>query len=278
MEIIKFIQSFSNSFLDSFFTGVTMLGEQYFTILFVLVVFWCVNKKFGYKLGFALGLGVVFNGMLKDIFKAPRPIGKEGIRSLRTNTATGYSFPSGHTQNTTTFWTSLMINIKRSWLYIVGTIMIVLTAISRLYLGVHWPKDVIGGIIFGIISALAANYLFDYMDKNNDKRVFLILVIIALIGLIFFKSRDYAKAVGVFLGFFIGYVIEDKYVKFEVKTKLLKQVIKVLLGAVVVAVVMVLFKKVLPVSRFSDLIRYFMVGLWCTAGATYMFKKLRLYN
>lgn len=83
LEIIEFIQSFSSPFLDSFFQLVTMVGEEYFFILLFAVVFWCINKEFGYRLGFAcLSFGLVSIG-IKETLRVPRPVGIEGIRSLR---------------------------------------------------------------------------------------------------------------------------------------------------------------------------------------------------
>ena len=144
-----------------------MTGEETFYILVASIIFWCVNKKFGYKLGFALLTSTIVNNALKDIVNSPRPIGISGIRSLRIETATGQSFPSGHTQGSTTFWVSCIIQIKKKWIYIVGILVIILVGFSRMYLGVHYPIDVIGGIVIGIIWIFLSNYIFDYAQRTR---------------------------------------------------------------------------------------------------------------
>lgn len=253
-----------------------MAGEEFIPIIILIIMFWCKDKKYGYKLGFALTFSVVFNGAIKDIVKSPRPIGREGIKSLRTKTATGYSFPSGHTQNITVLFSSLMIEFKKKWLNVLGVVLIVLVAISRMYLGVHWPKDVVGGIVFGIISVLIGNYIFEIEDMKKRNIIFIFLMILSLVGTIFFKSPDYYKATGVFLGFFIGYFVESSYIKFSVKATTFKNVAKLLLGLVGVVLIRVFMKKVLPLGNYGDILRYLAIGFWCTAAAPYLFLKLNL--
>ena len=139
MEIIYFIQSFSNPFLDRFFQMITMLGEDLFFIIVVGIVFWTVSKRFAYQMAFVyLGSGLL-NWLIKEIFKVPRIIGQEGVRSLRVETAGGYSFPSGHTQTSASFWTLLMTRYRKIWFYILAVIIMILIGVSRLYLGVSPP-------------------------------------------------------------------------------------------------------------------------------------------
>lgn len=276
MEVIKFLQGFSNPFLDKIFLIITMLGEEYIPIMILVFIFWCKDKKYGYKLGFILTFNIIINGCIKDIFKSPRPIGKKGIRSLRKETATGYSFPSGHTQNTTALFSSLIIETKNRYMEVLGVIIIFLVAISRLYLGVHWPKDVLAGIIFGILNVIIANYIFEIEDIKKRKNLFIILICLSLIGNIFFTSADYAKASGVFLGFFLGYFVEDKYIKFKVEGSKVNQVIKIIIGLSLVVFIRTITKMVLPDSNISNIIRYALIGFCCTAGAPYLFLKLKI--
>ena len=128
LEILKYIQSFSNPILDSFFEIVTMLGEDLFFIFVIAIFYWCFNKNLGYKLAFIYLTSGTINTMIKEIIKFPRPIGYEGIRSIRVETAGGYSFPSGHTQQTTSLFTTLMIVFKKKWRYFVGIISMLLVA------------------------------------------------------------------------------------------------------------------------------------------------------
>lgn len=276
MEIIKFFQSFSTEFLDNIFQFITILGEGVIYVLVIAVLYWCVNKRMGLRLAFIQIFSIATNGFIKNIFKAPRPIGQEGIFSLRTETATGYSFPSGHTQATTAFWSALMKLYRKLWLYIIGSILILAIAISRLYLGVHWPKDVIGGIIFGILSVFLADIIIRQAYKKGTHKYLLILVLPALLGLIFFHDEDYVKSVAMSTGFYIGYILEIKYIDFDTKATLTQQLIKLLLGLLGTLILKLSFKLLLPDNTIVDFVDYTTLALWLIAGAPFIFVKLGL--
>nr|WP_232195840.1 phosphatase PAP2 family protein [Thermoanaerobacter sp. X514] len=112
-EILKAIQTISNPFLDYFFIAVTMLGSSGFYFIFIPLFYWCVDKRFGLKLGLILISSIYVNTVLKEITKIARPIGYPGIRSIFTQSAGGYSFPSGHAQGSTTVWGTLMVHYQK---------------------------------------------------------------------------------------------------------------------------------------------------------------------
>jgi membrane-associated phospholipid phosphatase len=273
IDIIRFIQSITSPFGDVIFQLISMTGEETFYILVISTIFWCVNKKFGYKLGFALLTGTIVNNALKSIVNSARPIGISGIRSLRLETATGQSFPSGHTQGATMFWVSFIIQIKKKWVYIVGISMIILIGFSRLYLGVHYPIDIIGGIVIGIIWTFISNYIFDCAQKTGRPLILMIIILPMLIGLIYLREKTYYAISGTVLGFYIGYLLETRYVLYEVKSTRLKQIIKLVLGLGILITLKGTLKVILPISILSDFFRYFIVGLWITVGAPYIFKR-----
>ena len=119
-QIIKWIQSFSHPILDDVFQVVTMLGEELFIIVAMALIYWVFNKEMGKYLCYSLCVTLCVNGIIKSLVKAPRPIGEEGIRSLRVETADGYSFPSGHTQSSSTFFFSVACWIKKWWLFLIA--------------------------------------------------------------------------------------------------------------------------------------------------------------
>lgn len=276
MGILEFFQSLHHPVLDLIFEGVTILGETSFYIVVFAVVYWCINKNYGYRLGFAVITSAAVNGALKEIFNAPRPIGVEGIRSLRTHTATGHSFPSGHTQGASSFWTSIMLQVRKPWVTLLSCCLIVLVGASRLYLGVHWPKDVFFGIIFGVLWVFVSNKIFDMVDQEKKFYMFYVVLIPAIIGMFFFDYKDYFKIVGVLFSLVLGYRIESTMIQFSVKSTLLGQIAKFVLGMVVSVVILLGMDYVLPEWLISSSIKYFVLGLWMVAGAPYVFKKLNL--
>lgn len=279
MEVIKFIQSFHNPFFDQLFQLITMLGEDYFFMAAVALIFWCINKRFGYRLGFAYLSNGLLNTTIKQIFKIPRPFERDNtLRALRLETAGGYSFPSGHMQCTASFWTSMMLEIKSKWMYLTGILLIILVGISRMYLGVHTPQDVIAGAAIGALWVFISNKMFDYAERTGKKIIFLVVIIPAIIGMLAFKNNDYYKIAGTVISFYIGYLIETKYIDFQVKTVLWKQIIKYFLGIAVLLGIKVLLKPLLPEVMISDFIRYFLMGAWVTIVAPVIFKYVLCKN
>ena len=273
MELIKFIQSFSSPFLDILFQLITMLGEDTFFILVTAVIYWCIDKKLGYKLGFVTLTSASINLGVKDFFKVPRPIGEPGIRSLRVHTAEGYSFPSGHTQNTATIWTFFMIQFKRSWLYAAGVLMTMLVGLSRLYLGVHTPLDVVGGMIIGALWVIIWGYIYEISIKRRDKRIITAAVVLAIIGLLAFKDANYYKAVGALTGLLLGYLIEPRFINFQEKASLPMQVLKVSFGMAVLYALRLFLKSILPDILIADYFRYLILIVWITMAVPLIFKR-----
>lgn len=262
IEIIKFIQSFSNTFFDYLFQIITLFGEESVLVLLSSIVFLSIDKSKGYKLIFTIASGTCFNALIKNIAKFERPIGIEGITSKRVHTATGYSFPSGHTQATATFWSSVSIIFKKRAIRIFTAVIILLVATSRLYLGVHWATDVVFGAIFGITWAILIDKAFDYIQKSKNY-IALIASSIAFAVLCFLiGDEDFFKSSGLLLGLAVGYVIEDKYVNLNIiMSRKNKGIVYVLLIGGLLLIKSGL-KIILPETLIFSMIRYFLVGFW----------------
>jgi membrane-associated phospholipid phosphatase len=278
MEIILFIQSFKNPVLDIFFQIVTMSGEESFFILAASWIIWCFDKQTGRRIGWIFLTGTVFNGALKDIFMITRPIGHESVVSMRTETAGGFAFPSGHTQGTAMLWFSLMKVYRKKALYISGGMMIVLVAISRMYLGVHWPADVAGGILFGLLWVFIADYIWIRFDIASS-----ILKIGAVSGLLImcsliFTEANIIRSTGAAVGFLTGIFFEDRYVRHAPAGKYPADLLKMLIGLTVLFAVMTGLKLLLPDDNFFRGIRYGFIGLWITLGAPFLFTKIFRYE
>lgn len=274
MEIIKFIQSFSSPFLDWLFQLFTMMGEAPFFIISIAVILWCIDQEFGYKLGLAYLTSNVLNVGIKEVFRAPRPIGLPGIRSLRLETAGGHSFPSGHTQSATAFWLSVILKLQKRWVWVLGCLLILSVGVSRLYLGVHYPSDVIGGIAFGVIWVLISNLIFDYTLHTGKYRGFLFIVIPMYLGLPFVSDPFYHKLTGVVTALLVGLIIQRKYIKYQVRARFVVQIGKVISGLTGLVLITLLAKRVLPETAVSGLVRYFLMGIWMTVLAPLLFKAI----
>ncbi|MEF9951104.1 MAG: phosphatase PAP2 family protein [Clostridium sp.] len=274
LEIIRFIQGFSSPFLDLVFEIITACGEGILIIGVLSSIYWAINKEFGEYIGFAYFTSMLVNNFIKDIFKAPRPIGQEGVVSLRTETATGYSFPSGHSQGASTFYSALSIGLKQRWFYIFTGVLIGLIGLSRLYLGVHYPKDVIVGILLGVLSSIVCYKLFNLV--YNRVLLYGVVFLVFMPVLLMNNSPDFVKAYGGFFGFLIGIWFENKYVGFKVDGSNIKKIFRVILGIFIVGIVHGALKLGLPDGNMYYFIRYAITSFVGLGLYPLIFTKLNL--
>lgn len=273
LEILRHIQSIANPFFDFLFQLITMCGEQIVLISIISIIYWALDKKFGEYIAYSVLTSVLLNNAVKDIFKMKRPIGEEGIRTLREKTATGYSFPSGHTQSSASFYGAMAIYLKKKAMYIIATIMIILIGFSRLYLGVHYPKDVIVGGILGVLTSLICYKLY---NRFEDKMLLYVITFIVFIpALIFAHSADFIKGMGTYLGFVIGMYIEKKYVNFSIEGSTTVKVIRVLLGISILLVLQVGLKAIFPSETIFSFIRYALISFVGIGIYPMIFKKFK---
>lgn len=282
-ESIVCLQQIMNPALDVFFKVITWLGNEMFFIIFIPIIYWCIDKRFALKLAVFFLMSAYINDILKSIFQIPRPgpgTQEEGVKILLTEHA--YAFPSGHSQNAVVFWGIIAWELKKAWVWIAAIALMLLIGVSRPYLAVHWPMDVVGGLLIGAV-ILGVYMLYD--AKIDKKEISLqlipqvILIIAAGIALFllqyfvnsgidieFEPGKSAVAATGTFVGLAIGYLLEKKYIDFTPRSVWWYQIIKVLVGLVVAFALKEglkagfnLISEGLPV--FS-LIRYSIMGFW----------------
>lgn len=275
-DLIKWIQSFHSDTLDQFFILVTMLGEEYFYIAILSMIYWNINKQTARFLVLILALSATVNGAIKEVVGHSRPIGEVGIRSIYTDTAEGASFPSGHTQNATAFFGSAGLAAKNPLLWIGFSILIVLVAISRLYLGVHWPIDVIAGIGFGILSIIIGKLIYEKSEKKGEYLPYFVILVLALVSILFLNSSAYIKAVALLLGYLVGYFFEENFLQFDVRAPFVTQIMKYLIGLAVTGAIFLGLKMVLPAGVYWDGLRYFLTIFFVMFGAPALFMVMKL--
>ena len=274
LEILRNIQSIANPFFDFLFQLITICGEQIVLISIISIIYWTLDQKFGEYIAYSVLTSVLLNNAIKDIFKMKRPIGEEGIRTLREQTATGYSFPSGHTQGASSFYGAMAIYLKKRVMYIIATVMIILIGFSRLYLGVHYPKDVIVGGILGVLTSLICYKLYNRVE--NKMLLYVITFAIFIPALTFAHSADFIKGMGTYLGFIIGIYIEKKYVNFSTEGSTGNKIIRVLLGIVILLVLQLGLKVLLPSATIFSFIRYSLISLVGIGVYPMVFKKFKI--
>jgi len=281
MELLKWIESIRMPFLDFFFTQITRLGEELLLIVVVCLIFWCINKKVGYILSTVFFLSALFVQGLKIVFRIPRPwIVDPTLTTVgySTTEATGYSFPSGHTQTAAAYLFPMAEIFKQKWAKASLITLAVLVAFSRMYLGVHKMSDVVVSLIITYaISYFAVRF---YLKEEDSRKRDLILsgfiALCAVIVIIYviilnhnqitetFQLRDSVLAAGSALGFAVGMYIERQYISFSVKAQnIFMQVLKYVLGVGGLLGVKE-GARIIGNNLVADGIRYFLMIMWVT--------------
>ena len=184
MQLLYALAELRTPFLDAVLGALTNCGGELVFMAAAIIVFWCVSKSCGYYMLTVGFVGTIVNQFLKLVFRIPRPWVKDSdfqiVESARAE-ATGYSFPSGHTQNVFASFGCLGRWTKRTWLRVVCALLIVVTAFSRMYLGVHTPLDVGASFGIGLVLVFALYPLFRDIDSHPN-RLYLLFGAMAVLG------------------------------------------------------------------------------------------------
>lgn len=274
IEFYNWIQSGHNPFSDAFFVLLSFLGSAPVYIFILASIFWNLDKRFGFRLAVLFLFSMAVNSWLKEAFRFQRPIGEEGIRSIYTSSATGYAFPSGHSQGVATFYTYLWMKYPKFLWKILGIVMILGIGFSRLYLGVHWPGDVFMGWGLGFLIV----WCFDHMDKRLFKLPFslplklILSILLPLLALLLYHSKEGFQMSGFVLGFSSGYFLEDHFLDYQERTPLRHSLYKTAIGLGILLVYILLLQPLTNYWVGFYLPVYALAGLWTAIGAPYLFR------
>jgi membrane-associated phospholipid phosphatase len=279
LAVVQWVQSFRNPILDSFFAITYYLGSEDFYFLALPLLFWCLNKSLGIRLGGVLVFSNYLNVFFKDLFAAPRPYQVDSKLYAPFKTE-GFGIPSGHAQGTTTFWGYLATQLKtRAW-WALAIALAVYVGVGRMYVGDHFPHDVLLGWVLGIV--IVAGYAWleprtgEWLGNQPMSVQVGLAIIVPLILAALHWTADSAKAAGILLGFFAGLPIEAKFIRFDVHGEAWKQVVKFVIGLTILLALRFGLKAILPEQPLFDLIRYAAMGAWVSVGAPWVFVKSKL--
>ena len=283
MELLRLIENIRAPLWDTVFSAVSFLGDELFISIVIMAVYWCINKRSAYTLGMALFLSGLAVQSMKICFRIPRPwVLEPDFKPVAAaaEQATGYSFPSGHTQSSTAFFGSLGALTKHKPLKVFCFALPFLVAFSRMYLGVHTLTDVLASLVISFLFVFIAYKIMsdDSANKKRDLILALGMVAFAAIVIILASSlyimgiiearylSDSLKASGAGLGFAVGFYIERNYICFSVKSKnILWQLLKLSCGAVGVLAIQEGIKLLAGTGLAIDTLRYFLVSIWVFA-------------
>ena len=288
MSFLYFLEGLRNTVLDAFFSFITLFGEETIFMAVGMIVFWCVDKYKGYYLLCVGFLGTVLNQFLKILCRIPRPWVKDPnftIVETAREAASGYSFPSGHTQTAVGLYGGIARVNKNTALRVGMLALAALVALSRMYLGVHTPADVLVSVGIGAVLVFVMCPLFRKAEESPRVMVAVLGSFIALmiaylcfVHLFPFPAEVYeADAVhnlqsaqkngftllGCAVGLLLAYVVDRKWINFDTKAVWWVQIIKTVGGILLVLAAKELLRAPLDALFGGHLaarsVRYFLI-------------------
>ena len=286
MAFLKLLENIRFPLLDKLMLLVTHLGEETAFLVAALIIFWCVSKYEGY---YTLGVGLfgnMANQFLKILCRIPRPwVRDPSLRPLESAIpeADGYSFPSGHSQTAVGYLGCIAATRKNKIIRTVCIVFMVLVPLSRMYVGVHTPADV----LVGSAMALAMIFAFRPLLLGNKKRIpwfFGVMLLLSIAFVLYVElypfpadldAHNYESALknsytflGCFAGVLVVYIVDEKKFNFQTDAIWWAQILKAVLGLGVVLLVKEGTRSVLEAicggHMIARAIRYCLVVL--TAG------------
>lgn len=256
MDFLYWLEGIRMPILNEFMLAITTLGEETAFLAMALIFFWCVDKKRGYLLMSVGFLGTMFNQFMKLWFRIPRPwVLDENFTILEQarEAASGYSFPSGHTTSAVGTFGSIAVSSRKRWVQVLSVTVAVLVGISRMYIGVHTPADVLVGALTSILLIVL---LRNVVLSGNEKgmKVIIAVMIAAAMGLLAFVElypfpadvdvhnlesglKNAYTMIGCMVGVAVVYTVDIKYLDFQTKAVWWAQILKATLGLLLVLAV-----------------------------------------
>ncbi len=295
----------------------SFLGSENFFLFVLPLVYWCIDANLGIRIGLILLFSNGANDMFKMALHGPRPYwASTDVRGLAYET--GFGVPSGHAQISVGVWGVMAARLARTWAWVAAIGVILLIGLSRLYLGVHYPHDVLVSWLLGALTLWAFVKFWDPVAAWLQRlslgmqvlTAFLVsLAMILIVALIVYLSRNFVipaewianatrdggpvptpfslsgifSSMGTLFGLGAGVAWLAANGGYQASGPVLKRVLRYIVGFMGVAVFYFGLKLVLPggedvTSLIFRYIRYAIVGMWMAAGAPWLFAKLQLTN
>jgi membrane-associated phospholipid phosphatase len=294
---IVWVQSVVSQGLDPVFKFLTYLGYEELYLVLLPLVYWCISKPVGIGLGYITLLSTWANGALKNLFDIPRPC--EAPKPCDTPIRAPlpevtYSFPSNHAQGAVVNWGYLALQLRRRIGWVVAVILMLGIGLSRIVLGVHFPEDVIGGwligvvvlVVFALLAPVVGRWVIGHeMPVQLAMAAALPLLLILLHpadrnGL--YPAEDAVKAMSALLGMGLGVLMERAWLRFRVDGAWWRRGLRLAVGLVIVVIFYAGPKLVIPdglsygLDTALRLVRYSLLGWIVAFGCPWLFVRLRL--
>lgn len=281
MQFLYFLESIRVPGLNEFMLGITYFGDEIAFLVTALILFWCVDKRQGYYILSVGFIGTLANQFMKLWFRIPRPWVQDSSFSILEQAregATGYSFPSGHTQSCVGTFGGIARTTKNKAIRIAAIVICVLTPFSRMYIGVHTPQDVLVAAAMALVLIFVLHPVVFRKDGKYIPWLLGIMTLLAVAYMCFVKFYPFPEdtdgynlshglenaytLLGSLAGLLVVYVVDEKWLKFPTKAVWWAQLLKIAIGLGLVMLVKSGLKAPLN-AIFGELtgraVRYFLI-------------------
>lgn len=293
----------------------SFLGSEDFFLFVLPLAYWCIDAGLGVRIGFILLVSVGVNDLFKMAMHGPRPYWvSANVRGLASETSFG--IPSGHAQNAAGIWGIVAARIGRTWAWVAAGLIALFIGLSRLYLGVHFPHDVLFGWLLGALLLWSFLRFWDPVAARLQKLTLggqiavafaVSFAIILLAALVIFLSRGFVlppewianatrsggevpnpitlagafTAAGTLFGLGAGLAWNQARGGFSASGPVVKRVLRYVVGLIGILILYAGLKIVFPegedlAALVFRYLRYTLVGAWISAGAPWVFSKLQI--
>jgi len=292
LDFIRAVQSIASPPLTLVMRFITFFGGESVYMALLPLLYWCIDEKKGVRLGVVVLISAWVNIMLKLVLNQPRPFFEGYDPSLGMITEKMGGLPSGHAQTTLVMLIVIASWIKKKWAYICAPLLCLVIGFSRIYLGVHFPTDVLAGwILGGIILCgyfLLGGRIETLLDKGGFRAGIIASAVVSFLMIVYLPGSELLMPAGILLGMGAGYCLNRRYVDFSAgqtqgrtgTAKYLVLSVRFLLGITGFILIYVALGRIFPKEganhNLFGFIRYALVGLWVSVAAPWVFVKLRL--
>lgn len=283
LGVVVAIQEFRSPALDAVMRVLSLMGEEEFFLFILPLLAWCVEFSAAVRVTAVLLLSFIVNGVLKDTIAHPRPFDLNPAVQLAR--ADGPGLPSGHAQSAVVLWGGVAAWARRPWVWAAAAALVGLIGFSRIYLGVHFPTDVIGGWMAG--AALLTAYLWVQRGFGPaigpwrpGPQVLLAIALPAGIAFLY-PTADAISATGALAGLVSGVVVQARTAPFTAAGTPARRLLRFLVGTPIALALYIGLRAALPADGEAfylplRFVRYGLLGMWISLGAPWLFTRMGL--
>lgn len=283
LDLIRAIQQVHGPALDNIFRIITFLGTEEFYLVLLPFLMWCIDFPAGARLTILLLFSSYLNTDIKDLLQQPRPFQLDP--NVKLSEAEGYSLPSGHAQSAVVVWGGIGVWVRRPIVWAIMIALAVLVGFSRIYLGVHFPTDVLAGWAIGAgllgIFLVTQERIQRTLERVRLATALALALAVPVILILIHPTKDTIAAMATLSGIAAGLVLAAPYMSLSVRGLWWQRLLRYVIGILIVFGLFFGLKAVFPAEgeAFYTVLRFFrywMVGLWVSMGGPWAFRLLRL--